>query len=155
MSTAWIIALVIGALIIAGLSFYLGRLLLLLKHKEQSQQAKIEKRNITLAENIYTIAWAMRDDQCELSEGCLRVWVLLDHIVPDPKQPALDNQQQYPGVFALYEKVKDLPTHDARKKVKKPELRAMDQQRLKDEVEFKSLIESDIEKLINRFKVPS
>ena len=155
MNSTWLIALIIGALIIAGLSFYLGRLLLLLKQARGKQQAKIEARNTTLAENIYTIVWAMRDGQCEFSEGCLRVWVLLDHIMPsNPKQPRADNQKLYPGIFALYEKVKDLPTHDARKKVKKSELRAMDEQRLKDEVQFKEQIETDIEQLVERFKAP-
>ncbi len=152
MSLAWIIALVCGALIIAGLSFYLGRLLMQIKHNKAQQALAVtehnDKRNKTLSESIYTIAWAMRDGQCEYSEGCLRVWVLLDHYVEQNKP---DQSQLYPGVFALYDKIKDMPTHEARKKLKNKALMQMDKQRLGFEDEYKSLIKTDITRLIERF----
>ena len=149
MSTGWIIALIIAALIIAGLSFYLGRLLMQLKQVKQAQQQQITKRNTKLTEDIYTIAWAMQEGQCEPSEGCLRIWVLLDHVAEEPKP---DNQQRYPGIFALYDKIKDLPTHSARKALPKLELRKMDAQRLIHEQEFKTLIDADVSQLIKTLK---
>ena len=149
MSTGWIIALIVGAIIIAGLSFYLGRLLMQLKQVKQAQQQQIEKRNKKLAEDIYTIVWAMQEGQCDPSEGCLRTWVLLDHIHEEPKP---DNQQLYPGIFALYDKIKDLPTHSARKELPKKELRKMDAERLNYEQEFKALIDADVGKIIEKFK---
>jgi hypothetical protein len=148
MSTGWIIALIGGALIIAGLSFYLGRLLLLLKHNKQLQAEKTTTRNLTLSQSIYTIAWAMREGQCELSEGCLRIWVLLDHYVHSKPQ---NNQQRYPGIFKLYDKVKDMPTHDARKKYKNAEILKMDKTRWQCEKLNKGQIELDVAKLIERF----
>ena len=149
MSIGWIIALIAGSIIIAGLSFYLGRLLMQLKQIKQAQQQQITKRNNKLSEDIYTIAWAMQEGQCDSSEGCLRIWVLLDHIIEEPKG---DNQQRYPGIFALYDKIKDLPTHNARKELPKKELRKMDAERLNYEQEFKALIDADVGKIIEKFK---
>jgi hypothetical protein len=154
MSTGWIIALVCGGLIIAGLAFYLGRLLLLLRLTKQRSEAKqaekVTQRNKTLSESIYTIAWAMRDGQCEFSEGCLRVWVLLDHYVDNE---TTDNTQVYPGIFKLYKRIKDMPTHEARKKQKRSEQMAMDSDRVAAEKEYKDLIALDIAHLIKRFEV--
>lgn len=152
MSMAWIIVLVLAGLIIAGLSFYLGRLLLLIKYAKQQQANKTDERNKTLAESIYTIAWAMHEGQCELSEGCLRVFVLLDHYVEPLGQ---NNATTYPGVFALYDKIKDMPTHEDRKKCQKSEIAAMDKARYNYEAQFKALIEADINTLIERFATES
>ena len=148
MSTPWIIALVIGAAIIAGLAFYLGRLLMLIKEGERRRAEKTAERNKTLAESIHTIAWAMRDGQCDLSEGCLRVWVLLDHIEQDNKP---NQAELYPGVFKLYDKIKDMPTHEARKKYKKQEIMKMDMERWNFEADFKDQIEQDIARLIETY----
>ena len=148
MSGWWIAALVAGLAVIAGLSFYLGRLLMMIRQGEQKRAAKVTERNNTLGESIHTIAWAMRDGQCEFSEGCLRIWVLLDHIEQQDKP---DQTELYPGVFSLYDKIKDQPTHDARKKYKKKEIMKMDKDRWGWEKEFKEQIEADIGKLIERF----
>ncbi|MFT5162490.1 MAG: hypothetical protein ACI9FJ_001066 [Alteromonadaceae bacterium] len=156
MMTLWTVAIVLGSLIIAALAFYLGRLLLLVKQGKKAQaqihQAQINKRNKTLAESIYTIAWAMRDGQCDFSEGCLRIWVLLDHYVEQPEDGVLPTKSEvYPGIFNMYEKIKDMPTHEARKKYKKSELMVMDKQRATHETQYKPMIEGDIAKLIERF----
>ena len=152
MSLGWIIALLCGTVIIAGLAFYLGRLMMQIKHNEAQQTLKVtqhnDKRNKTLSESIYTITWAMRDGQCEYSEGCLRVWVLLDHYIEQNKP---DQSLIYPGVFALYDKIKDMPTHEARKKLKNKALMQMDKQRQGFEDEYKSLIKTDITRLLERF----
>ncbi|MFT4924358.1 MAG: hypothetical protein ACI8WB_000436 [Phenylobacterium sp.] len=156
MSNGLIAALVLGAVIIAGLSFYLGRLLMMIKQRQRAQaatkQADITKRNKTLSESIYTIAWAMRDGQCDYSEGCLRIWVLLDHYVEEQVEDRVDDQRQlYPGIFNLYEKIKDMPTHEARKKTSKQQIAKLDQQREAYEAEYKPLIEQNIASLIERF----
>ena len=88
MSTAVIIALCLGAIIIAGLAFYAGQLLYklsaqkkLIAKKQAEQKQKLAasrlKRNAKLADSIHLIARAMKEEQCEFSEGCLRVWVLM------------------------------------------------------------------------------
>ncbi len=87
MSTTLIIAIVNGAAIIAGLAFYAGQLLykvnaqnklIAKKQAEHEQKLAASKatRNAKLADSIHLIARAMNEEQCEFSEGCLRIWVL-------------------------------------------------------------------------------
>ena len=135
--------------ILAGLSFYLGKLLMQIRYAKQQQQQKLQHKQQKLQEDIYTIAWAVQQQQCDLSEGCLRIWVLLDHLQPQDNQ---QNQQRYPGIFALYDKIKHLPTHQARKELTKTARRKMDKQRFSDELEFKQQIQQDIDKLLVAFK---
>ncbi|TMS63900.1 DUF2489 domain-containing protein, partial [Pseudoalteromonas sp. S1941] len=87
--------------------------------------------------------------QCEYSEGCLRVWVLISQYSFDEE---VDLQQSYPGVYQMYDEVKEMPTHDARKKYSKKEIFKMDSQRWRAEERLEAEILQDCEKLIVRFK---
>ena len=90
MDTSVLIAIIVGAVIIAGLAFYAGTLLWRVQQQRlaqqqqaaQLQQQKAEKA-LYLRDSIILICKAMREEQCELSEGSLRLWVLLDHLVPE------------------------------------------------------------------------
>ncbi|WP_018692159.1 DUF2489 domain-containing protein [Algicola sagamiensis] len=135
----------LGLLIIAGLAFYAGRLLMQLKQQNDQQAAAAKARNATLIESITTIAKAMQQAQCESSEGCLRIWVLLDHLIESPKP---NYQATYPGIFQMYDVVKDMPTHTARKKYPKKEIRQMDETRLQAEKDLALQINQDLDKLL-------
>ncbi|WP_105188557.1 DUF2489 domain-containing protein [Pseudoalteromonas sp. T1lg48] len=155
MNGLWIIALVIGALIIAGLAFYAGRLLWQVREQNQrlaKQQAEYAQkraaRNAKLSDSINLIAKAMKEGQCEYSEGCLRVWVLMSQ---HTSAQELDLEVEYPGVFAMYEAVKDLPTHEARKKYSKKEIFKQDSARWRKEQELEEQILVDSEKLVLQF----
>lgn len=148
--------------IVIGLAIYAAYLLQ--KVKQQTNQQVNEqsntlyKRNTRLKHDIFTIAWAMKDEQCDLSEGCIRVCILIDHIYEQAGQPTTDLEnrdnflEKLPGIAALYEKIKDLPTHEKRKKLDKRELRKQDFQRWKDEAEHKPQILQDIQWLQEAFK---
>ncbi|MEM0516180.1 DUF2489 domain-containing protein [Pseudoalteromonas sp. YIC-827] len=155
MSGPWIIALIFGALIIAALAFYAGRLLWQVREQNQrleKQQAEYAKkraaRNAKLSDSINLIAKAMKEGQCEYSEGCLRVWVLMSQ---HSKAQEADLEAEYPGVFAMYEAVKDLPTHEARKKYSKKEIFKQDSARWRKEQELEEQILADSEKLVMDF----
>ncbi|KZN63037.1 hypothetical protein N473_01645 [Pseudoalteromonas luteoviolacea CPMOR-1] len=160
MSMIWVIALVVGALIVAGLAFYAGKLLWQLKVQKdtiaklkEEQAKKLEQsrqeRNGKLADSINLIAKAMKQKQCEYSEGCLRVWVLISQYSFD-SEVALE--QIYPGVFEMYDEVKEMPTHDARKKYSKKEIFKMDTQRWRAEERLEAQILKDCDKLLEEFK---
>ncbi|MGL5407809.1 MAG: DUF2489 domain-containing protein, partial [Shewanella sp.] len=77
MSTAFII---LGGIILVGLSGYATYLLLQLKQQRQRQQAELAEReakaNAKRAQvlgDIRYIATAMLEDRCEMSEGVLRI----------------------------------------------------------------------------------
>ncbi|MBD1582399.1 DUF2489 domain-containing protein [Pseudoalteromonas sp. S16_S37] len=160
MSMWLVMAIIIGALIIAGLSFYAGKLLWQLKaqkeliakrqaeHSEQLVKAR-QQRNAKLADSINLLARAMKEKQCEYSEGCLRVWVLISQYSFSEE---IELHTAYPGVHQMYEVVKDMPTHDARKKYSKKEVFKMDSERWRAEQRLEQEILKDCERLAAEFQ---
>lgn len=160
MSTAIMIALFLGAAIIAGLAFYAGKLLYKLSRQkkvaaklqaEQKQKLRASrlKRNAKLADSIHLIARAMKEEQCEFSEGCLRIWVLMSQYGFEQER---DLTTHYPGIYKMYEVVKDMPTHDARKKYSKKEIFKQDTARWRAEDSLSEEIKADCAKIISEFK---
>jgi len=160
MSTAVILALVVGAAIIAGLAFYAGQLLYklnvqkkLISKQQAEQQQKLKqsrlKRNAKLADSIHLIARAMNEKQCDYSEGCLRIWVLMSQYSFDTER---DLTTAYPGIYKMYDVVKEMPTHDSRKKYAKKEIFKQDTARWHAEESLSDEIKADCEKIIIEFK---
>ncbi|WP_213997644.1 DUF2489 domain-containing protein [Arsukibacterium sp.] len=157
MQNPWlVILLVLAVVIIAGLAFYAGKLLWLVQQQNKQQAALLEKQQQQQLQNqqyveqsIYTICKAVDAGQCELSEGALRVWVLLNRL-PEQQQGPLATD--YPGIFQMYQTVKDMPTHQARKQQSKQATQAQDKQRLQAEQTLATQIMADTSKLLQRFK---
>ena len=160
MSTSVILALLLGAAIIAGLAFYAGQLLYklnaqkkLIAKTQAEQKQKLEKsrlkRNAKLADSIHLIARAMNEEQCEFSEGCLRIWVLMSQYAFESER---DLTTQYPGIYKMYQVVKEMPTHDARKKYSKKEIFKLDKARWQAEKTLKDEVKADCAKIIVEFK---
>jgi hypothetical protein len=160
MSSAIIVALILGAVIIAGLAFYAGQLLYklntqkkLIAKKHAEQQKKLVQsrltRNAKLADSIHLLARAMNEEQCEFSEGCLRIWVLISQYAFEQER---DLAAYYPGIFKMYEVVKEMPTHDARKKYSKKEIFKLDTARWRAEENYSDEIKADCGKIITEFK---
>ncbi|GHG59500.1 hypothetical protein GCM10010919_02120 [Alishewanella longhuensis] len=156
MTILWAFVLLLGSAIIAGLAFYAGKLLWLLKQQNtrqqqehQVQQEKVLEKKRYLQESIVLISRAMQEQQCELSEGALRLWVLLDHW---PQENKPDASQSYPGLYQMYLVVKDMPTHQARKEQDKKLTRQQDKVRQQAEIDLRELIQADIVKLLQRFQ---
>ncbi|MDZ7869173.1 MAG: DUF2489 domain-containing protein [Rheinheimera sp.] len=152
--TIWWGLLGLGVLIVSALAFYLGRLLSQLqKQKLRQQQAQAEhQRKQTehqqyLLDSIVLIGQATLEDQCELSEAGLRIWVLLENL-----QPELAQACRYPGLFAMYDCVKAMPTHEARKELDKKELRRLDHLRQQTEIQLAESIKQDIRQLLEILK---
>lgn len=145
-----------GAVIVAGLAFYAGVLLWRLQQQgiaQKQERLRLEKqaqqKREYLTDSIVLICRAMLEEQCELSEGALRLWVLLDHLVPQ-RQP--DPVTTYPGLHQMYQVVKDMPTHDARKQQSKQQTFLQDKQRIKAEHDLKDFILADTKALLQRFQ---
>lgn len=152
--TIWWGLLALGLLIVSALAFYLGRLLSQLqKQKLQQQQAQAEQQRKQaehqqyLLDSILLIGQATLEDQCELSEAGLRIWVLLENL-----QPELAQACRYPGLFAMYDCVKAMPTHEARKALDKKELRHLDHIRQQTEIQLAASIKKDIRQLLEILK---
>lgn len=137
-----ILFIILGAAIIIGLGVYAFRLMSLVKSQEEKQQAVRSKRVASMQESIQTIAFAMQQQQCDLSEGVIRICRLLEAMPVDPHP---DYAKEFPFTHELFEKVKTYPTHEARSLLTKPQRREQDKERqeLESQLESKILKETE------------
>ena len=127
--------------IVAALAFYAGCLLFELRTQQKLRKQKTQHRIDKIFQSIQTIAKALEQQQCNLSEGCIRLFHLLDAL-PVKNKP--DFSQQFIGLYSLYNQVKDLPTHDVRKAQSKIETKKQDLQREELEAQLESQILRDV-----------
>ena len=135
---------VIALFLVTGLTLYAIRLLKQLKvQKELIAKAK-NNRVIRLKESIDIIARAMQSGECNLSEGVIRLTMLL--------MPFGKNLSTYPAMANLYEVVRDMPTHDDRKLLEKRERMRLDLERESAEVQFEKDIKQELYILLEDIK---
>ncbi|WP_231702543.1 DUF2489 domain-containing protein [Rheinheimera lutimaris] len=149
MNSTTVMLLVVAVIVVAALAFYAGSLLWQLQQQTKLQQQQKADKEQYLRDSIVLICKAMLEQQCELSEGALRLWVLLDHLVPEHKP---DPVQSYPGLHQMYQVVKDMPTHKARKQQDKTLTQQQDNVRLQAEQDLKDFILADAAALLARFR---
>ncbi|WP_298939507.1 DUF2489 domain-containing protein [uncultured Psychromonas sp.] len=137
-----------AVVIILALAFYAGMLinkikmqkaqaLQIEKAQEQIKQQKIQDRNNNIVESIRFIAKATMQKQCNVSEAAIRLTVLLETL---QLKEAIDIAGTYPALTAMFEKVKDMPTHEERKARPVKEIKILD---IKREV-FEAEMEENI-----------
>ncbi|MDO6695609.1 DUF2489 domain-containing protein [Aliiglaciecola sp. 3_MG-2023] len=125
----------IAILIISALSFYAGKLLFQLKRQNQVQRKARQERVVRIMESVHTIAWAVEQQQCNLSEGAIRLVNLLDSV---PVESPPNCKRDYPNLYSLFLAVRELPTHQQRKDLP-AEIRAQqDQNREEQEAKLES-----------------
>ncbi len=147
MNNFWIVAIAAAIAIIAALAFYAGRLLRqLTQQKQQQEQVAIEHElalqhhDKKVLDSVLIITRAMQDKQCDFSEGCWRLSVLLDSL---KLTSHLD--QKFPAIFELYNEIKHLSILDSRKKLPKKQRMKEDYQRMATEARLYDSILVDID----------
>lgn len=135
--------LILAILIIlsmAGYAFYLWR-------QVQKQNALIKKKQsdrlLRLVESVELIARAMKQEQCDLSEGVIRLHYLLGVL----GQPKLAD---FPSMQALFAVVQDMPILDERKNLAKNERMKQDFARLRAEADLREKIHQEIDQLLEQ-----
>lgn len=137
----WKILLLIAAVgIVAGMIGYAVYLLLALQKQKKALRLARRNRINRIKESLEIIAKAMLNDDCNLSEGVLRLKMLLE-----PVGMAL---KHYPAMWQLYETVEDMPTHDARKELKKNERMRLDLRRESAETTLENKIKVELNRLL-------
>jgi len=140
-----VVLLVIGILIVVAMGAYTLYLFAQLrKQKHLFEQAK-QARMTRLKESIEIIARAMHSGECNHSEGVLRLRMLLEPL-------GLKRLNDYPAMWALYDVIKDMPTHDGRKNLKKNERMKLDLERESKEVELETQIKTEVLMLLEDIK---
>ncbi|MFY1026747.1 DUF2489 domain-containing protein [Actinobacillus seminis] len=135
------IFVIIGALIIFALTGYAVYLLLALQKQKKALQRARQARADRLKESIVIIAKAMQSGECNHSEGVLRLKMLLE--------PLGKKLKEYQSMFALYEVVIDMPTHEARRELKKNERMKLDLRRESAEADLEQKIKLELHQLLS------
>ena len=151
-TTLGISLIVVAALIIAGLAFYAGSLLRKLQQQTKTQAAAqiahekaINEHDKKVLDSVVIIVRAMKEEQCDISEGCWRLSVLLDSL-----KTVNGLSVEFPAVFELYESIKHMPILEARKKLAKQERMKLDLERTKIETRLFSDVHQNLE-LIHQY----
>ncbi|MGE6108508.1 DUF2489 domain-containing protein [Aeromonas sobria] len=135
------LATLAGSLVLLGLAVYAGMLLARVRRQTEQQEQAIRARNERILDSVRVIAHAVRDGQCDYSEGAIRLTNLLNALqIKEGRAFA----EEFPGLYGLYEKVKEMPTHEARKALKRNEIMKMDLERSGYEVELEAQILKDV-----------
>lgn len=141
----------VGGLILAGLGAYAASLLLKLRAQTRLREQAIAARNSRILESVHLIAAAMVQGRCESSEGAIRLVNLLGALQYRwPEPPG----ERFPGLYALYEQIRDLPTHEARRALTKAERASQDRERARHEQRYNDQIQEDVAKLAD-FTLPT
>lgn len=149
MDAYWPYAIILAVVIIAALSFYAGKLLRQLATQKKSQEEAELARQQGLASHdhkvlasVLIITRAMKEEQCDLSEGCWRLSVLLTSL-----KMTTELSLEFPSIFKLYNEIKDFSILEDRKKLTKPMRMKQDYQRMTLEAELHSDILKDLDLL--------
>ncbi|WP_150539498.1 DUF2489 domain-containing protein [Actinobacillus vicugnae] len=139
--------IILAVLIVLSMAGYAAYLMLKLRkqnaqHKALLQQAEqAQKTRFTrIIESIDVIARAMLSEQCDFSEGVLRLKPLLEVLGK--------SLNQYPAMWELYQVVEDMPILDARKVLKRNERMKQDLRRESKEIELEAQIKAECHQLL-------
>lgn len=149
LSNPWIYLVLLAIVIIGVLAAIATKLLRQLKQqtleqeqKQAAQQKALQQHDKKIISSVIIIVRAMKEQQCDIAEGCWRLSVLLDSL-----KLSQDLNVQFPAVFKFYEAIKHMPILAARKKLDKQTRMKLDLERMKLEAEMAEAIRQDIELL--------
>lgn len=149
METLPIGVLALGGAIILGLAGYAGWLLAKLrqqtKMQERAMNEAIKQRNLKIIESVDVIAMATLQEQCDLSEAAIRLYMIMDHLQGDKR---VDFPTRFPALYELYDVVKDMPRGDARKQIEKRDRMRFDMERMKAESRLQQAIHTELEEIL-------
>lgn len=135
--------LVLAILIVLSMAGYAASLWWkIYRNNQQLKQAKYQ-RYLSLCDSIEIIAKAMQTEQCDLSEGVLRLKPLMDVL---GKKLA-----DYPAMWSLYQTVENMPILDARKQLKRNERMKLDLARESKEIELAQVIQQELHTLLTEY----
>lgn len=149
-STVIFILLILAAVVIITLGFYAGKLLSQLK-SQRKRQAEAEasllegkkQHDIKIINSVIIIVRAMKEEQCDYSEGCWRLSVLIESL-----KTSQGLEQQFPAIFDLYNQIKHMQILDARKTLAKKDRMKQDLERVKAETSLYDSINQDLTLLL-------
>tara|TARA_R110001592_G_scaffold25598_1_gene97100 strand:- start:11727 stop:12197 length:471 start_codon:yes stop_codon:yes gene_type:complete len=102
---------------------------------EYQQKQSLNESHLKAHQSIKVIAKCIIDEQVDLSEGSIRIKVLLDYVAPE-----LHDQPTFSIFSKMYAATEHMPTHEARQQADKTLIRKLDKERFKLEADNKEEI---------------
>ncbi|WNC68528.1 DUF2489 domain-containing protein [Thalassotalea nanhaiensis] len=151
MSVSTLLLLIFASLFLLALASYASFLMFKLRSQtiktklieEQHKQQQIV-RDLKAVDSIVLITKAISEKQCEISEGCWRLSVLMESL---PKYSE-ELKTKFPAIFKLYSKISHMPILEARKQLSKKDRLALDLERMGIEQELEPAVYSDVADLL-------
>lgn len=134
------ILLILALVVVIAMASYAVHLLLALKKQKAVFRQARRNRVQRIKDSIEIIAKAMQNGDCNLSEGAIRLKMLLDPIGLSIKNYAALNQ--------LFLVVEEMPTHEARRELKNKERMRLDLTRESAEADLEQKIQSELTQLL-------
>ncbi|WP_353159935.1 DUF2489 domain-containing protein [Salinisphaera shabanensis] len=145
---------ILAAVVILALAGYAGwlwwRVINQQKERETHNAAVLAETEADLEHSIAIIADSLLTGELNLSEGAIRLKVLLDHY----HAPG-GAQADYPAIYSLFLSTSNMPRGEERDAWPRNEIRRMDREREMLEVAAKDSILDEAARLRERFGVPS
>ncbi len=143
--------IILGLLIIAllaGYAWHLTRQVKVVEQRQQEEEAQaamqLRNRQLELLQDIRFIARSVLDEQCEITEGVLRIQYLMSAL-----DPAVWERDELCAVRSHYQSTSSMPILDAYKQLSRKEQFKLDQQRWALENENKTAIERELRWLVS------
>ncbi|MGX2955650.1 DUF2489 domain-containing protein [Ursidibacter arcticus] len=132
--------IILAVLVLISMAGYAISLFMKLnRQQKQLKQAK-NARYLNILDSIDVIARAMLVEQCDFSEGVLRLKPLLDVLGK--------KLSQFPAMWELYQVVESMPILEERKTLKRNERMKLDLEREAKEAELAEQIKTELQQLL-------
>ena len=129
----------LAVLLVAGLAWYAWQLWrgVWAKDTAHSQAAALRQRDARADQinSVRVLAKSMLDGDLNVTEGAIRLKVLLDHLYPDGS-----GEKHYPDLYALYNATEHMPRGRARAQQPPAEIRKLDEQREALEAQYRDAV---------------
>lgn len=112
--------------------FFLLKKIKLQKDRSKEQLQRVKEKEKYVLESLDIICRAIMEGQCEISEGCIRIKMLMTK-----SKMIKSDREDYKVIFSMYENLKDFKTHENRKELSATERLKEDSMRLTVEENFK------------------
>jgi len=127
-----------------------------LKGLEDAKAGQIQseqKHQNYLQTSLHVIARSVLNGELNVSEGCIRVKVLLDNLKFENLDIEHLDRAQFAIIDDIYEQLQDFSTHQARKELSDKERKQQDQKRHFIEVKNQEVLHVVFEILADKFKI--
>lgn len=132
-------------LVVAGLAIYALQLWRGVWRRDGEQARVKAQARDDQVRSVRLLALSMLDGDLNLSEGAIRLKVMLDHLLPD------SGARSYPDIYALHDATAHMPRGAARKQHPRDEIRRLDAQREVLESQYREPVMAQARQLLAKY----